>query len=255
MRILATLVLLLAASTSALAQDFERERRWEREIVPGLVVGESLKLRAAGREFLAIHAEVANARGAVVLAHGRNVHPDHEVIGALRMRLADLGFSTLSIQMPILGPEAQKVEEYYPRLFPEAAERLAAAGRWLQERGQRRIALVSHSMGSWMANEYFDGADASPYRAWVCMGLTGGYSWRAYRSARPVLDVYGENDLPAVTGAAWRRRVTIAFAPAGSRQVEIAGADHMYAGREAELAKAIADWLDAVLGPATPSDA
>jgi pimeloyl-ACP methyl ester carboxylesterase len=155
--------------------------------------------------------------------------------------------------MPILGPEAQRVEDYYPRLFPEAAERLDVAARWLQAQGERRIALVSHSMGSWMANEYFDQADASPYRAWVVLGLTGGYSWRAYRSARPILDVYGENDNPSVTTAAWRRRLTIAFAPQGSRQVEIAGADHMFTGREVELAQRIARWLGEVMpAPATP---
>jgi pimeloyl-ACP methyl ester carboxylesterase len=246
------LLLMACLALPAAAQDYERERRWEREIVPALVVGEPLKLRAAGREFLAIHTPAANARGAVVLAHGRNVHPDHEIIGVLRMRLADLGYTTLSVQMPILGPEATRLEDYYPRLFPEAAERLHAAGRWLQEHGERRLALVSHSMGSWMANEYFDSTDASPYRAWVCMGLTGGFSWPTYRSARPILDLYGENDLPTVTGAAWRRRLTIAIAPEGSRQVEVAGADHFFTGRDAEVAKLVAEWLDAVLGRATP---
>ena len=239
--------LLFACAFHAAAQDYERERRLEREIVPGLVVGEAVRLRAAGREFLALHTEVANARGAVVLAHGRNVHPDHEVIGVLRMRLADLGFTTLAIQMPVLGAEAHRVEDYYPRLFPEAAERIEAAGRWLQDRGERRVALLSHSMGSWMANEYFDEAAASPYRAWVCLGLTGGFSWATYRSARPILDVYGENDLPSVTGAAWRRRLTIAVAPQGSQQAEVAGADHFFAGREAGLAKLVAEWLAGVL--------
>ena len=249
---LAACLAIATASFAAGAQDYERERRWEREIVPALVVGEPVKLRAAGREFLAIHTPAADARGAVVLAHGRNVHPDHEIIGALRMRLAELGYATLAVQMPILGPEATRLEDYYPRLFPEAAERLEAAGRWLQERGERRLALLSHSMGSWMANEYFDNANASPYRAWACLGLTGGFSWSTYRSARPILDMYGENDLPSVTSAAWRRRITIAVAPAGSRQVEVAAADHFFTGREAEVARLIAGWLEAVLGTATP---
>jgi alpha/beta superfamily hydrolase len=248
----ALLFLISCAAFVASAQDYERERRWEREIVPALVVGEPIKLNAAGREFLAIHTVAPSARGAVVLAHGRNVHPDHEIIGALRMRLAELGFTTLAIQMPILGPEATKAEDFYPRLFPEAAERIEAAGRWLQERGERRLALLSHSMGSWMANEYFDNAGASPYRAWVCMGLTGGYSWSAYRSPRPILDLYGENDLPAVTGAAWRRRMTIALAAAGSRQVKVAGADHFFTGREPEVARVVAEWLGGVLDAATP---
>ena len=241
-------VLLLLGACLARAQDYARERRWEAEIVPAIVVGEPLKLRnGQGREFLAIHTEASSPRGAVVLAHGRNVHPDHEVIGALRMRLADLGYTTLSIQMPVLGPEAQKAEDFYPRLFPEAADRLAVAALWLQARGERRLALVSHSMGSWMANEYFDGNDASPYRAWVCIGLTGGFSWATYRSPRPILDVYGSADLEVVTQAAWRRRMAIAAAPEGSRQVEVAGANHMFTAKEAELARLIADWLGQVL--------
>ena len=233
---------------AALAQDYEREARLAREIVPALVVGDPVALRIpSGREFLGIHAPVAGARGAVVLVHGRNVHPDHEVIGALRMRLADLGYATLSIQMPVLGAQAQKVEDYYPALFPEAVERIAAAAEWMRARGESRVALVSHSMGSWMANEYFDRHPGSPFAAWVCLGLTGGYSWDAYGSKRPILDVYGEADLPTVSGAAWRRRLTVAAAPAGSRQVRIPGADHFYAGREAALAQEIAAWLGEVM--------
>ncbi len=245
----ALLCLCLAlAATAAGAQDYAREKRWESEIVPGLVVGEAVKLRtAAGHEFLGLHTPVSRARGAVVLVHGRNVHPDHEVIGVLRMKLADRGYSTLSIQMPILGPEASRVEEYYPALFPEAAERIGLAARWLAARGEARLALVSHSMGSWMANEYFDANPASPYRAWVSLGLTGGYSWAAYRSPRPILDISGSADLAPVAEAAWRRRMTLAFAPEGSRQVIVAEADHFFNGRQGELAAIVADWLDVVL--------
>jgi alpha/beta superfamily hydrolase len=102
-------------------------------------------------------------------------------------------------------------------------------------------------MGSWMANEYFDAAGSSPFAAWACLGLTGGYSLATWFSPRPNLDVYGENDLESSVGAAWRRRLTLASAPAGSRQVMIAGADHFYAGREDELARAVAAWLAEVL--------
>lgn len=243
-----TIALAACAATLAPAQDYARERRWEAEIVPGLVVGEAVKLRtAAGHEFLALFTEAARPKGAVVLAHGRNVHPDHEVIGALRMRLADRGYTTLSIQMPILRPEATRVEEYYPKLFPEAAERLDLAARWLGSRAGPKLALVSHSMGAWMANEYLDGAAASPYRAWVSIGLTGGFSWATYRSPRPILDVSGSSDLPAVVDGAWRRGLAIRFAPEGSRQVVVEGADHMFSGRERELSTLIADWLDGAL--------
>jgi alpha/beta superfamily hydrolase len=248
MRRLLLLPLLAAVALGAAAQDYAREKRLEAEIVPSLVVGEPVKLRtAAGREFLAIHAHSRAARGAVVLVHGRNVHPDHEVIGSLRMRLVDRGYSTLSIQMPVLGADAQRVEDYYPALFPEAAERIGVAARWLAARGEKRLALLSHSMGSWMANEYLDANPSSPYAAWVCLGLTGGFSWGTYGAARPILDVSGSADLPAVVDGAWRRRLAVASAAEGSRQVIVEGANHMFAGRDAELARIVADWLDGVL--------
>src|SRR5579859_1221209 len=132
--------------------DYARERRWANEVVPGLVVGEAVWLQAARHEFLAIYTQAAKPRGAIVLAHGLGVNPDYGVIGALRTRLADAGYSTLSIQMPILAATAPA--ERYPALFPEAGERIAAALDWLQARKYRSIVLVSHSMGTRMAN-YF----------------------------------------------------------------------------------------------------
>jgi len=51
----------------------------------------------------------------------------------------------------------------------------------------------------------------------------------------PLLDVYGENDFPQVLDEVSRQR---------ARQLRIAGADHYYLGREAELANAIAAFLD-----------
>jgi alpha/beta superfamily hydrolase len=54
-----------------------------------------------------------------------------------------------------------------------------------------------------------------------------------------VLDVYGERDLdPVLKSAPARERIVNA---SGGRQQRIAGADHFYAGREAELASLIAD--------------
>ena len=79
------------------------------------------------------------------------------------------------------------------------------------------------------------------FAAWVCMGLTGGFGGMGNVRV-PVLDVYGENDLPVVLRADWRRRATIGNIE-GSRQVRIDGADHHYLGREKELAAAIAGFV------------
>ena len=239
-RVAAALALALSA-TSATAQDYEREKRWAAEVVPNVVVGEAVDLKLpSGRNFLGLYAERKRAPAAVLLVHGVGVHPDHGVIGILRVALFEMSYATLSIQMPVQKPDAQ-LEDYYPAVFPEAVERIRAAGRWLQERGYPRVVLLSHSMGSWMANVYYERTADSPFAAWLCMGLTGGFG--GMRNVRvPVLDVYAEHDLAPVLRADWRRRFTLQSID-GSKQVRIAGADHQYTGRETELAAQIGGFL------------
>ena len=230
MRFLAA-VLLLAAGFAALAQDYEREARWKSEVLGNLVVGEAVDIRApSGRTFLGLY--TPGEKTGIVLVHGIGVHPDHAVIGMLRVALADMGFATLSIQMPVLAADATP-QDYYPALFPEAAGRIAAAVQWLSSRS-RKVVLVSHSLGSWMS-EYYLRSGGKGFAAWVCMGRGGPIA----PVALPVLDVYGEKDnLPVIESALARRAVLEKIA--GSRQVRIAGADHFYNGTEDELARLIA---------------
>jgi alpha/beta superfamily hydrolase len=73
------------------------------------------------------------------------------------------------------------------------------------------------------------------------MGLPG--SFGGMRNVRaPVLDVYGEHDLPPVLRADWLRRATLASID-GSKQVRIAGTDHHFNGKEKELALRIGEFL------------
>jgi len=225
------------------AQDYEREKRWAAEIVPNLVVGEAVQIPIASRTFLGLYTEAKPARAAVLLVHGVGVHPDHGVIGSLRASLADLGYTTLSIQMPVQKSDAG-LYDYYPKVFPEAIERIGAGARWLKDKGAGRIVLLSHSMGSWMANVYYERTRDAPFAAWICMGLTGGFGGM-HNVHAPVLDMYGEHDLPPVMRADSRRRAALQSIP-GSKQVMIPGADHHYIGREKELAAAIRDFIDAL---------
>jgi alpha/beta superfamily hydrolase len=237
---LAAAVLALA-SFAACAQDYGREKRWAEQVVPNLVVGDAVQLRLpAGREFLGIHTEASKPRAAVLLVHGVGVHPDHGVIGILRAALADAGYTTLAIQMPVQASDA-RVDDYYPTVFPEAVQRIAAGAAWLRDKGAGRIVLLSHSMGSWMSNVYYEETANAPFAAWVCMGLTGGFG-RMGNVKVPVLDLYGENDLPPVLRAEWRRKSTIEGI-AGSSQEKIAGADHHFLGKEKELTAAIHDFI------------
>jgi pimeloyl-ACP methyl ester carboxylesterase len=143
--------------------------------------------------------------------------------------------------MPVQKPDAG-LNDYYPKVFPESTERIAAGARWLKQKGAGKVVLLSHSMGSWMANVYYERTQDAPFAAWICMGLTGGFGGMQNVHA-PVLDMYGEHDLPPVLRADWRRRATIGSI-AGSKQVRIPGADHQYTGMEKQLAAAIREFLD-----------
>jgi pimeloyl-ACP methyl ester carboxylesterase len=186
--------------------------------------------------------------------HGIGVHPDHGVIGSLRIRLADAGYTTLSIQMPVLEKE-KMANDYYPALFPDALDRIDKAVIFLKAKGAERVVLISHSLGSWMSNVYLDQHSPAPFAGWVCMGLTGGFQSRVLGlnlpmlSVKiPILDVYGEKDLPPSLNAASRRASAIADLP-NSRQVRIEGADHFYTGREAALSTEIQSWLASLTTP------
>ena len=241
--VLAAIVLALIAAGRAHAQDFEREARWRAEVVPGLVTGESVDIPGpGGRAFLGLlteHATDPAKTTLLVIVHGIGVHPDHGIIGKLRMELADKGYATLAIQMPVLASDAP-ADRYEP-LFTNAAERIAGSVAWAGNRGYQDLVLVSHSLGSRMSNAYFDRTPSPGFRAWAALGLGAPYSSKfAQAPLVAVFDVYGERDLdPVLKNAPARERVARA---SGGRQQRIAGADHFYAGREAELVSLIADY-------------
>jgi Protein of unknown function (DUF3530) len=227
-------------SSSAVAQDYEREKRWAVEVVPNLVVGEAVQIRlSAQREFLGIFTKADFTKKAILLVHGSGVHPDHGVIGILRTSLADLGYSTLSIQMPVLNAESDA--DGYPAVFPEAAARIQAGADWLAVKGYTRPVLLSHSMGSRMADAYHRGGSSAPFSAWISLGITSDFGGMGNVKV-PVFDVYGENDFPAVLRANHDRLRAI-DGIAGSRQAMIPKADHYYTGREQALVAGIAGFF------------
>jgi alpha/beta superfamily hydrolase len=237
----ALVALALLAPLCAQSQDYAREERWASEVLPTLVVGEAIRLPATGgRSFFGLLTEVPDAKTAVVLVHGIGVHPDHGVIGSLRQSLADAGYTTLSIQMPVLASDAR--QEAYRPLFPEAGERIAAALRYLREKRYERVVLLSHSLGSWMSNAWLVKQEKPGYAAWVCLGRSGPLD-DAAKLHLPVLDVRGENDLPAVREYAASRGTSLTKLANGSEQKVIAGADHFYSGREGALTDTVAAFI------------
>ncbi|HEU0186922.1 MAG TPA: DUF3530 family protein, partial [Gallionellaceae bacterium] len=130
--------------------------------------------------------------------------------------------------------------EIYPATFPEADERLQAAEQFLQARGYRKIALVSHSMGSRMSHHYLSTHPDSAIAAWVAIGMGADVSYAAMKM--PVLDLYGGNDLPAVLNNAQKRGASLK-GKAKSRQQVVPHADHFFDNQDAELIKAVQQYL------------
>ncbi|MEO8144837.1 MAG: DUF3530 family protein [Betaproteobacteria bacterium] len=238
------LALFLAVSFGpAGAQDYEREKRWADDILPALMVGDAVWLQQKnGHRFLNLFIDVKEkSKGAVIIAHGRGWSPDFELYGSLRTKLAEEGYSTLSIQLPVLPSTA--ILGLYRPLYPDARERFQLAVDFLKAKGHRNIAIVSHSLGATMANQYLIRTEDDSVKAWVFVGIMQGLE-EMFRIKIPVLDVYGSKDWTATVGGGPEREAQLRADPR-SGQVIVPEATHFFEGREEELVRIISKFLNA----------
>jgi alpha/beta superfamily hydrolase len=230
----------------ASGQDYEREQRWADQILPGLMIGDAVWLaQKEGHKFLGLYTQAKNARGAVILAHGRGWSPDYELYGMLRTKIADQGYTTLAIQLPVLGGGAKIGDYLYT--FPDAEERFQIAADFLKAKGYKNIAIVSHSLGATMANQYLIKTDDKTVKAWVFIGIINGLE-EMFRIKIPVLDVFGSKDWEITQVGAYERKKQI-MKIKGSDQIEVAGAQHFFEGREDELTRLVVNFLNQVFLP------
>ena len=224
-----------------LAQDYEREKRWADDILKTLMIGDAQWLEQRnGHRFLALYTQAAKPGGAVIVAHGRGWSPDFELYGVLRTKLAENGYTTLSIQLPVLGGSA-KLGDYIP-VYPDARERFQLAVDFLKAKGDRNIAIVSHSLGATMANQYLINTEDRAVGAWVFIGIINGLE-EMFRIKIPVLDVYGSKDWTVTVWGADERKKQI-LRNADSDQVMVREARHFFEDREDELVRVITEFLD-----------
>ena len=237
-------VALACACGPAVAQDYEREARWANETLAALMVGEAVQIEQKnGHRFLGLYTRAARPRGALIIAHGRGWGPDFELYGVLRTTLAEAGYSTLSIQLPVL-PGTAKIGDYLP-MFPDSTERFTLAAGWLHAKGYKQVAIVSHSLGATMANQYLISAPEPAVDAWVFISIINGLD-EMYRIKIPVLDVFGTRDWQVTRYGADERRAQI-LKIAGSEQVVIQGAEHFFDQQHDELTRVIVAFLGRVL--------
>ncbi|HVE48861.1 MAG TPA: DUF3530 family protein [Casimicrobiaceae bacterium] len=238
------LILAAADATAQLVTDAAREKRHADQVIASLVVGDPVWLTTPkGHRFLALLVETPKPKGAVILTHGPGWHPDYGLTGELRMALADRGYVTLSLQMPVLGAEEEDGAKYRD-VFPDAVERIAAGVRLLKDKGFARVAIVSHAMGTGMAYEWIKRSADAPLFAWVALSFYGGFDDGAAKIPFPVLDMYGAEDYRGIRWPAWgRKRVLDRIA--GSKQIAVAEGGWFLAGGSATVLRETAAFLDA----------
>ncbi|MEA3276511.1 MAG: DUF3530 family protein [Pseudomonadota bacterium] len=252
------LLLLLMLLPLAHASDLAKEQRWADQIADSLIDGEAVWLQAGDVRFLGIYTEAETPTGrAALVIHGIGVHPDWtQVVYPLRTGLPARGWSTLSLQMPVLPNEADSLE--YAPLFEDVAPRIDAGIAYLEEQGAEKIAIVGHSLGAAMSSYYLSGRPDG-ITAYVGIGMLGGAkdprmdNLQTLRKINiPVLDIYGQNDLVPVTSTAAER--VKSAEKAGNEaysQVQTPQADHFYEGHEEALVETVTGWLDKTLPAAS----
>jgi alpha/beta superfamily hydrolase len=93
-----------------------------------------------------------------------------------------------------------------------------------------------------MSHAYLAGKPDAAVKSWASLGI----SLDDYRAVKlPILDLYGDNDLPPVLANAGKRKQSLA--DRNSRQEMVERADHFFTGHEVEMVAAVADFLNATL--------
>ena len=244
--IIAWITLLVLAAPVA-ASDLEKEQRWREQVEDSIMDGEAVDLVVEGREIFAIYmeAEDGSDKGMIVV-HGTGIHPNwQQVVQPIRVEMAAHGWNTLSIQMPILHNEAQYEE--YVALYPEVPPRLRAAEAFLKDRGIQTLLIAAHSQGATMSSYYLS-RHPSDVKGLIAIGMGATQKDSHINSAQslkkitiPVLDLYGDDDLPGVLDTADARTESSAHNAQYSQQM-IKDANQFFDGMDDELVSAVAGW-------------
>lgn len=245
----------------AFAADLDREKHVAESIKDSIVVGDVLMLQSNGAEFIGlVNLDHSNTnRGLVIVLHGMGSNPNApQIIAPLRDQLAELGWISLAIQLP-LAPTGASIDDYLA-LINEASPRIQAAVDYSRNTyPSLPCFIVAHSLGAVMATQYLSTQQESKCQAAVMIGLPTlasdlpeAQSLSLLEKIQlPVLDIYGSQDLASVQKTASSRAATIMESNPLSRQVEIIGADHSFTGLDEVLIRAIHSWLSQIIEPDT----
>lgn len=217
-------------------------------------------LRADTRDFLSLYSKPATGsiQGAAIIIHGMGGHADWpEVISPLRKRLPELGWATLSLQMPVLPPGTPLAD--YGSTVQDSGYRISAALRYLGDLGYINIITIGYGFGAAQIADYIAANPGSRIDAFVGISVQS----HEFLNPRlkllndlaaidiPVLDIYAGRDRSKVLRQADDRR--LAGRKNGTHiydQTVIMDADRFYTGMDKIIATRICEWLKKTLSQA-----
>lgn len=233
-------------------------------------------LTVAGQEIEAAYMEetLGERYGAIVFFHDQGEQFESQgVVTPLRHALPEYGWSTLTLALDyplevnillssdenqtdaeaddnnqVNNEEEKSSEPKATTLEPlppiSNQQRIEAAVGFLQAKDVQRIIFIGHGAGGDMAIELLDNI-TNPISALILVGATAlpeSDSFIEFKS--PVVDVYGSNDLDAVS-AAVKYRTTL-MKRNGNTLYEVRrviGANHVFSGLQPTLTAIISAWL------------
>ena len=109
----------------------------------------------------------------IILAHGKGMDPDFKVVKPLRIALnQDMGFHTLSLQMP----NQYEAYEDYEKEQPKVDVMIDQAISYLHSKGVKKIYLMGHSLGAGMTSSYLVSHTDAPIEGLIVVGCRGNKS-------------------------------------------------------------------------------
>lgn len=232
---------------------FDRETRLENQVADSVFDGEVLHLPTRERDIFSIFMESEEETNTgVILLHTRGEHPNEDgLIKPLRINMAERGYHTLSVQMPVLDKTATYYD--YVPIFVYSHPRIRAAIDFYKNMGVKNIVFIAHGCGAHMLMSYLDLYGDRDISAVVGIGMgatdTRQTVVRQYPLEHintPVLDIIGQFDYPSTKKHAKTR---LPLLQANSKQIILKKAKH-YHKSEAEftaLTDTIDTWLHSTL--------
>ncbi|MDO8447273.1 MAG: dienelactone hydrolase family protein [Rhodoferax sp.] len=212
-----------------------------------LFLAAAISLSAAAQMPQGKYLEARGSKVAVILAHGQGLDADSQVVSPLRKAIhTELGFHTLSLQMPTLpGQRSPELFHAYASTFPDAYARIQAGIDFLKkDKGVERIYLMDYSMGGRMTTAFLANNPDAGIVGYIGVGLVAGgpeplnTNMNLRKVKVPVIDIYAENDTDAQFAANRKAFLSERFV-----QVPVAGAKHHYRGHEKQVVEAAISWL------------